>query len=72
MADPEVERFRDLAARVGEKYADFVIMVRDSKNRLIWKSSERSWAIGAMSRYINSLDEWDREEDRRAIENDNG
>ena len=65
MADRDVEDFRDLAAQIGEKYTDYTIMVRDTKNRVLWKASDKSWAMGAMTRYMNCIDEWDREDERR-------
>jgi hypothetical protein len=44
-------------------------MARDEQNRLVWKSSDKTWAVGAMSRYMNSLDEWDRDDERQKKEN---
>lgn len=70
MADHDAEYFWDLVAKLGEHYQDFVIMARDRKNRLLWKTSDKSWALGAMTRYMNCIDEWDRVDERRTTESE--
>jgi hypothetical protein len=67
--DKDIARFDQVSALVGEHFRDYVLMARDEKNRLIWKSSDKTWAVGAMSRYMNSLDEWDRDDERQKKEN---
>ena len=44
--------FNALCSRVGERYRDFVLIVRDDPRGTIWRSSDSTWAIGAAERYI--------------------
>jgi hypothetical protein len=58
-----VQRF---AANLGERFGDYLIIVRSDKG-LSWRSSDRTWAIGACDRYVDSVlsdDRVEREEQK--------
>jgi hypothetical protein len=67
--DSDIDRFDQFTALFGEHFKDYVVMARDAQNRLVWKSSDKTWAVGAMNRYMNSLDEWDRDDERQKKDN---
>lgn len=65
----EVARFDDLAARVGEHFSDFVIIVRRKDGNVSWRASDPMWADGACRQYsgyvqtgnqINAMEDFNR------------
>lgn len=55
MAEDQDERvMRDIASRIGEKFPDYVLMVR-VPNGFLWKHSDATWAIGACERYTHGI-----------------
>lgn len=52
------ERFRELSAKAGEHFDDYLLVVRSGKS-MMWKSSDGCWALGAAVRF--STDTMDRD-----------
>lgn len=52
----KVER---LCANIGERFIDYLLIVRDHDN-VVWRASDRTWAIGACDRYVDAALEDDR------------
>lgn len=67
----ELERFRSDVAKFSGHYQEFLVIVKSGGGRLMWKSSDTTWAIGALNRYLSCIDECDREDERSAM-NDHG
>jgi hypothetical protein len=55
---------------VAQFFPDFLIIVRyDHERPIMWKSSDRTWAIGACQRFMTSVDECDRlQQQEQALE----
>jgi len=71
MMSEEVEKFKMDLAKFSGNYPDFLVIVTTTSGRLLWKSTNKTWGIGAATRYLNSTDEWDREDERAAMQDDN-
>lgn len=52
-------KMRDMAAKVGEHFSDYLIIVR-VKDGLNWRMSDRTFALGALNRLSVRLSEEDR------------
>ena len=66
--DAEVlEKFKTDVARFSGNYNEFLVIVKAKNGNLQWKSSDKTWAMGAAARYLNCIDEVDREEERRNL-----
>ena len=49
------KNIRDLAANIAEHYGDYLVILRDPKGGLEWKSSDPTWAVGAAERYLGHV-----------------
>jgi hypothetical protein len=47
----EDERLSNMCANAGEHFGDYLIVVR-VKGGMIWQSSDDTWSMGAMQRYM--------------------
>lgn len=54
-------------ARLSERYDEVLIVVRTPHGKLLWKSTDKTWSLGAMMRYMNCVDEMDRMDERQQI-----
>ena len=62
-----MDAFKSLCARIGERYHDYLLIVRDDPRGTTWHSSDSTWAIGAAERYmagVFSSDHLNKVEDR--------
>ena len=58
----------DVAHRLGEHVADYLIVVRPSPRGISWRSSDCTWGMGAAERYVQAVrvgDNLDQAEDFR-------
>ena len=67
----EMDRFEDFGARCSEHFREFLLLVKTKDGRMFWKSSDKTWAMGAATRYLNCSDETDREDEREMHRSDN-
>ena len=58
----------DAAALLGENYEDYAILIKSPSGGVWWRTSDVTWADGAMRRFQRSKDVRDREEDVRRLE----
>lgn len=59
------EKFLDDVSRVGEHFEEFLLIVKPSRGNIDWRSSDRTWAVGAAERYLNVCHAEDDEGTRR-------
>lgn len=50
----EIELLRDIASNIGERWSDYLVIVR-SKGDFMWKHSDPTWGLGAAERYSASI-----------------
>lgn len=49
----------------GGRFERFLVIVtKENSPKLYWKSNDGTWAVGAATRYLSSMDELDRIQDR--------
>lgn len=53
MNEKDLRDFKDRIAGFSEHYPDFLIAAKNKDGELMWKSSDKTWAIGVCTRYIN-------------------
>ena len=63
--------FDDIAAKIGEHFSDYVLIVRTKDGGVQWRGSNATWTIGAMRGRINRIEEREREDERIRIEDEN-
>jgi hypothetical protein len=61
------EKFRHLVAEAGEHFGDYIIIAR-TPDALFWKTSDESWAVGAVMRYAQHIQNKDLMTDLKARE----
>jgi len=69
--DKEVERFKTDVSKFSGNYPEFCVIVTTESRQLLWKSTNRTWATGACTRYLACVGEQDKHEERLRIEDDN-
>lgn len=52
----EFQRFKESVSAFAEHHAEFLIVAKTGSGNLLWKASDKTWGIGAASRYINCED----------------
>ena len=52
MDDREQAAFDNIAARMGEQFADYVILARAHNGAVTWRASDPTWAEGAADQYV--------------------
>lgn len=50
---PGYKRFLDMVAKSGEHFQEYIVIVKTPNGTLDWRSSDKSWAMGAAERYLN-------------------
>jgi hypothetical protein len=69
--DPEMEKLRNVSAKIGEHFADFLLVVRINDG-FMFKHSDKVWGLGAAEIYsaaikdqglINRIEQMERDED---------
>lgn len=50
---PSYSRFLDMVAKSGEHFEDYLLIVKTNNGTLDWRSSDKTWAMGAAERYLN-------------------
>lgn len=50
---PGYKRFLDMVAKSGEHFEDYLLIVKTNNGTLDWRSSDKTWAMGAAERYLN-------------------
>ena len=63
----ELDRFKDAVASLGEQFKDYLLIARTSDGILLWRSSDKTWSIGAAGRYLKCADEQDARRRERAV-----
>jgi hypothetical protein len=58
------EQFKDDVARFSGHYLEFLVIVKRKDGNMAWKSSDATWACGGAMRYLNSIEEMDRLDER--------
>lgn len=56
MSDKEIEEIRNIAAKIGERFPDYVILLR-TQDGLSWKYSDQTWAMGAAERFKQAVND---------------
>jgi hypothetical protein len=59
---------QNAAALLGEFYGDYAILVKSPDGGVWWRTSNQTWAEGAMIRYQRGKDVWDRTMEMRESE----
>ena len=65
----EQERFMNDLARFSGHYQEFLVIAKSKEGRLQWHATDSTWASGACRRYLSCIDELDREDERKKLEN---
>lgn len=60
----EIQRFKNDIAVFSGHYTDFVVIAKTPSGRLHWKSTDKTWGLGACRRFITVTEELDRLEER--------
>jgi hypothetical protein len=42
-----------MVAKSGEHFQEYIVIVKTPNGTLDWRSSDKSWAMGAAERYLN-------------------
>lgn len=67
---PNFSRFLDMVAKSGEHFDDYLLIVKTNNGTLDWRSSDKSWAMGAAERYLNLCHAEDQINLQRSVENE--
>jgi hypothetical protein len=65
---PNYARFLDMVAKSGEHFGDYLLIVKTNNGILDWRSSDKTWALGAAQRFINLGHAEDEVNMRRSVE----
>lgn len=57
---PNLNRFKDSIAKIGEHYSEFLVIVKAEDGVLIYRHTDKTWGIGAASRYMGIMMEEER------------
>lgn len=49
---PDHQKFLDFVAKSGEHFQEYVVIVKAPGGTIDWRSSDKTWAMGAASRYL--------------------
>lgn len=55
MIERDVARLDDIAAKTGEHFDQYMVLVKDRDGMVSWRGSDSMWADGACRQYINYL-----------------
>lgn len=50
---PNYRHFLDMVAKSGEHFQEYVVIVKTPNGTIDWRSSDKTWAMGAAERYLN-------------------
>lgn len=50
---PEYKLFLDMIAKTGEHFEEYLVIVKAKDEMIDWRSSDKTWAMGAAERYLN-------------------
>lgn len=62
--DEDLTKFRTDVSKFSGNYSEFLVIAKTPDGRLYWRSTDQTWAIGAANRYLNCIDEIDRDGQR--------
>lgn len=62
-----LKQFQMDVAKFSGNYTSFLIIANTSDS-LMWKSTDDTWGVGAAKRYVDSISERDRQEERTHLE----
>lgn len=65
---PIYARFLDMVAKSGEHFQEYVVIVKTPNGSLDWRSSDKTWAMGATARYLELAHGEDHINLRRSVE----
>jgi hypothetical protein len=74
VTDKELLDLKDRISRISEHYPEFFFAAKSPAGELVWKSSDKTWALGVCQRYIacstagDQFEEVERLERRRDAE----
>lgn len=57
--DDRFKNFLDMVAKTGEHFPEYIVIVKTHNGNLDWRSSDKTWAMGAAERYLNICHEED-------------
>jgi hypothetical protein len=57
-----------MVAKSGEHFGDYLLIVKTNNGILDWRSSDKTWALGAAQRFINLGHAEDEVNMRRSVE----
>ena len=70
-SEEDIKKFRDLIHLISEFFPEYVLIVKHSEGKgVIWKSSDSTWALGALERYRTCCDEKDRFDEKQQMEDE--
>ena len=64
----DYSRFLDMVSKTGEHFEEYIVIVKAPNGTLDWRSSDKSWAMGATERYLNLCHAEDEINMHRSIE----
>ena len=65
---PQYNRFLDMVAKSGEHFQEYLVIVKTPTGNIDWRSSDKTWAMGATSRYLELCHGEDHLNLRRSVE----
>lgn len=64
----QIEKFKQDLAKFSGNYLEFLVIVKRKDGNLNWKSTDKTWALGAVTRYLECMKAADWKEEQDAIE----
>ena len=58
--DRDLKQFDSMVSNLGEHFKEYVLIAKGSNGNMLWRSSDRTWAMGACQRYLITADQEDR------------
>ena len=68
MTEKDLLDFKDRLSRLVEHYPEFFFAAKNQNGELVWKSSDKTWALGVCHRYITCADAVDDFDERERQE----
>lgn len=58
--EKELKLFESLISKTGEHFKEYILIAKGSNGNMLWRSSDRTWSMGACHRYLITADQEDR------------
>lgn len=66
--DEQVEKFAGIVSRLAEHHDSFLVVAKGNNGGLLIRTNDRTWGIGAASRYLNLMNDEDKINERKSQE----